>query len=72
MAGFTGGCLCGAIRYEVTAEPIRTFCCHCDSCRKATGSAFATNVFIKEADLKILQGTPTKFQHKADSGNLME
>ncbi|MDP6174707.1 MAG: GFA family protein [Rhodospirillales bacterium] len=71
MTGFTGGCLCGAIRYEVTAEPVRTFCCHCDNCRKATGSSFATNVFVKADDLKITQGTPTLFQHQADSGNMM-
>ncbi len=71
MAGFTGGCLCGAIRYEVSGEPLRMVSCHCDNCRKATGAAFATNIFVKADDLSITQGTPSTYQHKADSGNLM-
>ena len=71
MAGFTGGCLCGAIRYEVRGDPVRVANCHCDDCRRATGASFATNVFVKEDDLVILKGTPRRFQHKADSGNIM-
>ena len=71
MTGFTGGCLCGAIRYQVTGEPVRTAICHCDDCRKATGAAFVTNVFVRTEDLKIVQGAPKQFQHKTDSGNTM-
>lgn len=37
MKAITGGCVCGAIRYEVTAEPIVTFNCHCRDCQKTTG-----------------------------------
>ncbi len=71
MAGFIGGCLCGAIRYEVTSDPVRVACCHCDDCRRATGSAFATNVFVKAEDLVVLKGAPHSFQHKVDSGNVL-
>ncbi len=71
MAGFTGGCLCGAIRYEVTSDPIRTAHCHCDDCRRATGSSFATNVFVKEDDLVVLQGELKSYQHPTDSGATM-
>lgn len=35
-----GGCLCGAVRYEVTGEPFKSGLCHCADCRKVTGSAF--------------------------------
>ena len=70
MTGFTGGCLCGAIRYEVKGVPVRTAICHCDDCRKATGSAFATNVFVNAADLAI-KGTPKQFQHITDTGATM-
>ena len=41
----TGGCLCGAVRYELQGEPDWTVYCHCESCRKHTGgpvAAFAT------------------------------
>lgn len=36
----TGGCLCGAVRYEATAEPIHAGLCYCADCRKASGSGF--------------------------------
>ena len=71
MATHTGGCLCGAIRYEVSGEPVRAAHCHCDDCRRATGASFATNVFFKEEDIKIVQGSPKQFSHTADSGNTM-
>ena len=67
----TGGCLCGAIRYEIDGKPFRTANCHCDDCRKSTGSAFATNLFFKEVQITILQGIPKKFKHLADSKGTM-
>ncbi len=71
MTGFKGGCLCGAITYEVSSDPFNMWNCHCDDCRKATGASFATNVFVKLEDLTITKGTPSTYQHSADSGNTM-
>ena len=71
MANYTGGCLCGANRYEVNGEPLRAANCHCVDCRRATGSQFATNVFFNVDDLVVVQGEPKTFQHTADSGNTM-
>jgi hypothetical protein len=36
-----GGCNCGQVRYELDGEPIRVGLCHCETCRKLTGSAFS-------------------------------
>jgi hypothetical protein len=36
----TGGCSCGAVRYEVRGEPVKVGLCHCTDCRKETGSMF--------------------------------
>lgn len=36
----TGGCLCGAVRYRVQGEPIKSGLCHCADCRKITGTSF--------------------------------
>ena len=69
MSGFTGGCNCGAIRFEVTGEPVRAQICHCDDCRQSGGSAFATNVFIKTEDFHLTQGTPRHYHWNANSGN---
>ncbi len=71
MAQFTGGCLCGAVRYEIIGDPVRVAHCHCVDCRRATGSSFATNAFFKEDDLVVLQGTTKAYSHTADSGNTM-
>jgi hypothetical protein len=38
----TGGCLCGAIRYQVKGEPTETVHCHCTMCQKASGAPFIT------------------------------
>ena len=53
---YTGSCLCGAIRYEIHGEIGEVTQCHCKRCRKANGTAFATNAPIKKADFKIVQG----------------
>ena len=37
----TGGCLCGAVRYELRGEPYIAGLCHCTTCRKLTGSSFS-------------------------------
>lgn len=37
---YTGGCLCGAVRYEAKGEPLYAGHCHCSDCRKASGSGF--------------------------------
>ena len=41
-----GGCLCGTIRYSVRQEP-RVHYCHCEMCRRATGSAFAVLCWVE-------------------------
>ncbi|MEL0324829.1 MAG: GFA family protein [Rhodospirillales bacterium] len=71
MSEYTGGCLCGAVRYKVVGEPVRVANCHCDDCRKVTGASFATNVFVKEEDLVIESGVTKSYQHTSDSGNTM-
>jgi hypothetical protein len=52
-----GGCLCGNIRYRLTAEP-RVHYCHCDMCRRATGSAFAVFGWVSAASLSWLTEEP--------------
>ena len=38
---FTGGCACGTIRYEWSAEPVLAGNCHCRDCQRATGGTCA-------------------------------
>ena len=53
---YTGSCLCGRIRYEVRGPLGDIVQCHCRRCRKATGTAFATNSPIAKADFHLLHG----------------
>lgn len=43
----TGGCACGLIRYRMEKAPIVVHCCHCTSCQRETGTAFALNAIIE-------------------------
>jgi hypothetical protein len=36
----TGGCLCGQVRYSISAEPVAQAVCHCSDCQHQTGSPF--------------------------------
>lgn len=53
---YAGSCLCGGIQYEVRGPLGDIIQCHCRRCRKATGTAFATNSPIAQADFYLLQG----------------
>ena len=70
MPRFTGGCLCGAVRYEGNAEPVFTGICHCRNCQRATGSAFASVIGVPADALKIT-GTPKTFRDTGDSGKAL-
>ena len=62
-----GGCLCGAVRYEITGDPMMSGHCHCIDCRKASGAAHATFAAYPESAVKMTGKTKT-YRTKADSG----
>ncbi len=66
---FSGGCLCGAVRYKCSAEPMMTGHCHCKGCQKMTGSAFAT-AFAVPKDALTVTGEVRCYEVTADSGNI--
>ncbi len=51
-----GSCLCGAVRFEVEGDFERFYLCHCEYCRKDTGSAHAANLFSSTAKLRWISG----------------
>jgi hypothetical protein len=57
----TGGCLCGAIRYEARSAPQFAGYCCCTDCRKASGSGFIPFVSFS-ADALTFTGTTRQFQ----------
>ena len=53
---YQGGCLCGAVRYEVHDGIRNIVYCHCSRCRKAQGSAFAANGIVSTPGFLIVSG----------------
>ncbi len=51
-----GGCLCGAIKYEIKASIPFARHCHCSSCRKVTGAAFGTWAYVETSNFRWVQG----------------
>ena len=70
MSIFTGSCLCGSVNYNSNSDPLVIQNCHCDQCRKATGSVYLTNLFIKEENFQIT-GEVNNYTHLSDAGNNM-
>ena len=64
----TGGCLCGAIRYEVTAAPLGAYACHCMDCQKQSASAFALAVPVLRSSFRVTAGTPVAWTRTSPSG----
>ena len=56
-----GGCLCGAVRYRVSGEPVATTLCHCRSCRRASGGTNVAWAVFDKADFEWLAGEPADF-----------
>ena len=53
---FTGGCLCGAVRFAVTSPTKWCAHCHCSLCRRAHGAAFVTWFGVERAQFKLTGG----------------
>lgn len=67
--GITGGCLCGYIRYVYSGAAGPASYCHCEDCRRHTGSAFNIGVRFERAAFELTGGAPASFTKTADSGN---
>lgn len=67
-APYTGGCQCGQIRYELRAEPLTLYVCHCQECQKQSSSAFGMSMPVPRAAVVILQGQPKQWVRVGSSG----
>lgn len=56
QATFSGSCLCGEVRYEITGEARRFYHCHCRRCRKMSGTGHASNVLVAPGSVRWLSG----------------
>ncbi len=61
-AELTGGCQCGAVRFNVSMEPLDVSYCHCRMCQRAVGNLFATLVMIRKDHVEWTKGAPAVFE----------
>lgn len=64
----TGQCTCGFVTYEMTSAPMFVNCCHCRSCQRETGTAFAINALIESSRVVTLTGESEKILTPSESG----
>ena len=65
---YSGSCLCGTIRYEIRGELGPIVLCHCAQCRKAQGSAFASNAPVGAASFAIVAGAEALTAYESSPG----
>ena len=59
---WTGGCLCGAVRFRVTAEPLVAYYCHCTICQRITGGPFTTGATVPIEGFAFTKGEPRAYE----------
>lgn len=52
----SGSCLCGSVAYEIRGESLQFNHCHCERCRKASGTGHATNIIMKPVSVRWTAG----------------
>lgn len=65
---YTGGCLCGAVRYEISGTPVVVARCHCEECQKVSGTGHTVGAMFAEEGVQ-LTGELGEFQYRSDAGN---
>lgn len=63
---WSGGCVCGSVRYAGTGAPERVTICHCLWCQRRTGSAFGAEVVFREENISLSGIEPTSYRHVSD------
>jgi hypothetical protein len=69
--GLSGGCACGAVRYEATVDPVLMLNCHCRDCQHAGGSGYAPLVIVPKQGLQ-LHGELRYHVSKGENGKAVE
>ena len=63
-----GGCLSGAVRFEITAEFVSAGYCHCTHCQRRTGTASSANGRVPQEGFQILKGAELLRAYQPEGG----
>jgi len=64
----TGGCLCGAVRWQLSEPALGAGCCHCKRCQRRTGTAFSLTVLTAPGSFSLIQGKSALRSYSAGDG----
>ena len=64
----TGGCLCGAVRFECNAEPVLMLKCHCRDCQRLTGGPYVPVVVFPHSAFRVTCGRIQYFATESEKG----
>jgi hypothetical protein len=67
---FTGGCACGAIRYEISSEPLFSNHCQCRDCQRKSGTGHGSYMTFPSREAVKLKGEAAHWDMVGDSGNV--
>ncbi|HSA81781.1 MAG TPA: GFA family protein [Geminicoccaceae bacterium] len=65
-----GGCLCGAVRYQISAEPRDAGYCHCRMCQRSTGAPVAPWLTVASVAFAWISGEPAVYRSSAKAERL--
>ena len=66
-----GGCLCGAVRFSVSAPVEALRACHCTHCQKSSGAGASVNAVLPASAFALTKGAPKHYDDTADSGRIL-
>lgn len=69
---FSGGCSCGAIRYECSARPLFSWNCHCRDCQRASGAGFCPVMYVPKTALTVTGPDIVYASLNAESGRKVD
>jgi hypothetical protein len=68
MSTLTGGCLCGGVRFELTAPPLHASYCHCTRCQRRTGTAASAQAAVEPGSVRVTAGEDLIRAYEPDGG----
>jgi hypothetical protein len=69
-APYSGRCLCEAVHFRVTQEPLTVYACHCTDCQKRSGSAFGLSMWVKRPAIEVTKGEVTVHKSTGADGKM--
>lgn len=65
---YPGRCLCGRVRFQLNAEPLTLYACHCTDCQRRSGGALLLSMWVDRESIETLEGSPPWVSSIASDG----